>query len=79
MSKIKSKGRPKGSRNLPKRPGFYKLSPEQIAEYFSDAPYVLVSKDWLLKRIGDNKLFDAFFNAPATPQSDESVWTVQEL
>ena len=79
MSKIKSKGRPKGSRNVPKRPGFYKLSPQQIEEYFGEAPYILVSKDWLLKRIGDNKLFDAFFNASATSLTEESAWELQEL
>ena len=78
MSKTKTKGRPKGSRNIPKRPGFYKLTPQQIADYFEEAPYVLVSKDWLLKRIGDTKLFDAFFNA--TPSDTESTpWTVQDL
>ena len=78
MSKAKTKGRPKGSRNVPKRPGFYKLTPQQISDYFGEAPYVLVSKDWLLKRIGDTKLFDAFFNS-ASPITENSAWKVQDL
>lgn len=75
MSKLK--GRPKGSKNKPKRPGFYKLSPEEISRHFSDAPYVLVSKDWLLNKIGDNQLFDSFFKSPTT--ETPTSWKVQEL
>ena len=78
MSKTKSQGRPKGSRNLPKRQGFYKLSPQQIADHFGEDPYVLVSKDWLLKKIGDTKLFDSFFNGQ-DPQESQSTWKLQEL
>jgi|TARA_R110000824_G_scaffold11959_4_gene52619 hypothetical protein len=77
MSNLKSTGRPKGSRNKAKRAGFYKLSPAQISSHFSNAPYVLVSKDWLLNRIGDKKLFDTFFEE-ATVKTENS-WKVQEL
>ena len=75
MSKLK--GRPKGSKNKPKRPGFYKLSPEEISRHFADAPYILVSKDWLLNKIGDNQLFDSYFNSPTTETT--TSWKVQEL
>ena len=75
----KTTGRPKGSRNVPKRQGFYKLSPEQIVDCFADAPFIPVSKDWLLKQIGDGALFDAFFSA-STPEPTQSAdWNLQEL
>ena len=78
MLKTKSKGRPRGSKNKPKLPGFYKLSPEQILAHFGDSPYILVSKDWLFKSLGDNQLFDTFFSASPAP-TPEPKWKIQEL
>ena len=72
------RGRPKGSRNKPKGHGFYKLSPDQVAAHFADAPYILVSKDWLLNKIGDANLFDSFFNKNPSP-TQEKQWKIQEL
>lgn len=77
MSTKKATGRPKGSRNRPKIQGFYKLSPEQIIDYFGDAPFIPVSKDWLFKKVGDAQLFDAFFKeGQPLPNSN---WKIQEL
>jgi hypothetical protein len=78
MSTKKNVGRPKGSRNRPKIQGFYKLAPQQVLEYFGDAPFIPVSKDWLLKRVGDTKLFDAFFQTKEL-ESPSPSWKVQEL
>ena len=78
MSKIKNAGRPRGSKNKPKRAGFYKLSPDQISAHFNNAPYILVSKDWLLNKIGDTKLFDSFFKE-TTQKTENTGWEIQQL
>jgi len=77
MSAKKCIGRPKGSRNRPKIQGFYKLSPQQVLEHFGEVPFIPVSKDWLLKKVGDTKLFDAFFLHQQ--QEPPPSWKVQQL
>jgi hypothetical protein len=47
-------------------------------EHFAEVPFIPVSKDWLLNKVGDSKLFDAFFQQQQQEEPTSS-WKVQQL